>query len=140
MLSIHKLHHLSAKWDVLQENRPSIIRNSIVYWFFRIVFNLIAIGAVILFIITFSREMWLPLFEGEITEEDYQIIDQILIAYRVTAIVIFAISVIIVWLSKGASRRNGYIMQIEDIIEEYKKVSDEEYRANPNNRGGFQSS
>lgn len=133
MLSIHKLHHLAAKWDIIFAHRPSTFRNSFIFWFFRVVFNIVILLALILLIATFSREMWLPLFEGEISYEDYQIMDELLLGFRVIAIFFIIISGIIVWLSRSAIRRNNYIDQVEALLDEYKEVSAKEYNANPNN-------
>lgn len=133
MLSIHKLQHLAAKWDIIFAHRPSTFRNSFIFWFFRVLFNIVILLALILLITTFSREMWLPLFEGEISYEDYQIMDELLLGFRVIAIFFIIISGIIVWLSRSAIRRNNYIDQVEALLDEYKEVSVKEYNSNPNN-------
>ena len=116
MLSIHKLHHLAAKWDIIFVNRPSTFRNSFIFWFFRIVFNIIILLALILLVTTFSREMWLPALEDVVTQEDYEIMDGILLGLRVIAIFFIIISGIIVWLSRSAIRRNIYIDQVEELF------------------------
>lgn len=133
MLSIHKLQHLAAKWDIIFAHRPSTFRNSFIFWFFRVVFNIIILLALILLVTTFSREMWLPALEDVVTQEDYEIMDGILLGLRVIAIFFIIISGIIVWLSRSAIRRNNYIDQVEALLNEYKEVSAKEYSANPNN-------
>lgn len=133
MLTIHKLIHLSSKWEVIFSNRPSTLRNSFIYWLLRILFNIVILLAITLLITTFSRELWLPAFEELVTEEDYKIMDELLLGIRTIAIFFIIISGIIVWLSKGALRRNAYINQVEELLDEYKDVSADEYKANPNN-------
>ncbi len=133
MLTKHKLIHLSAKWEVLFTNRPSTFRNSFIYWFFRILFNIIILLAIILLITTFSRELWLPALEELVTHEDYEVIDKLLLGFRTIALFFIVISGIIVWLSKGALRRNNYIEQVETLLDEYKDVSADEYNTDSDN-------
>jgi hypothetical protein len=133
MLTIHKLIHLSSKWEVIFSNRPSTLRNSFIYWLLRILFNIVILLAITLLITTFSRELWLPALEELVTHEDYEVIDKLLLGFRTIAIFFIIISGIIVWLSKGALRRNTYINQVEELLDEYKDVSADEYKANPNN-------
>jgi len=122
-MSYQNFHTISAKWDMIKEARPSTLRNHAIFWILRIVFNLVIIGCLIIFSTTFFKEMWLPLFEEDITSEDAEIINNFFIGVRITLGFIIVVSGLIVWLSARAIRRNTYIDVLESIIEEYRETA-----------------
>jgi formate hydrogenlyase subunit 3/multisubunit Na+/H+ antiporter MnhD subunit len=122
-MNYQNFQNLSAKWDMLKNARPSTFRNHFIFWILRLVFNVIIIGCVIIFSTTFFKEMWLPLFEEDITREDAQIINDFFIGVRVILGFIMIISGIIVWLSARAIHRNNYIDVLENIIEDYRETA-----------------
>ncbi len=89
--------------------------------------------ASLVLVTTFSRELWLPLLEGIINKQNYEALNNIFIVLRIIAIFFMLFSSIIVGLSKSALRRNNYIDQVEELLDEYKEVSSDQYNTNPNN-------
>ena len=116
----HAFQVLSAKWETAKENRPSTFRNQFIFILINIIFSLVILGSIVLYSTTFFKEMWLPLFEGEISAEQIELITRFFIIVKGILLFFIIISSIITWLSSRAMRRNEYINSLEEIIEEYK--------------------
>jgi succinate dehydrogenase/fumarate reductase cytochrome b subunit len=133
MLSIHQIQHLLTKWNIIYDNRPSTLRSSFILWLIRIVFYLIMLASIVLYITTYSKELWLPAFEEFVPSEQYEAMKWLLSGLRGIAAFFFLISSIITWLTGSALRRNEYIEQIEELMDEFKGFSVNQYNNNPNN-------
>lgn len=119
MLSQQKLYELATRWEILLKNRPSTTRNHLIFWVLRIVFDIVIIACAIIISTTFFKEMWLPIFQDLITEEDAEAINELFIFFRVILTIIAGFSAIIVWLAVRGLHRNSYIDQLEDLVDEY---------------------
>jgi len=99
------------------------------FWILRIAFGLLFIVSIVAFWTTYSRELWLPLIKGEMEGEVYDIMDEMLMGMRMIFGFVFIVSGLITWLCSRSLRRNEYIDDLEEMLEQYYAVS-AEYNAN----------